>query len=616
METLFSQSLEKLNFDSTIDESDKTIVLKKYQNSLNEVFDEVFDSVCVSLLKGEYVCDDLLEAKIKKIHSDIDSKLQGLIQSDTLQIEDELLYSFHDDITYMRKAFKMLLEMYLSFIDVIQKGIKSNDQIEVVGTQTFYQFRSLEKRSGTFSLISKKIELFGLFLGLSLLDFFFNESLDQYKVLLNIERRIKRLTRYSEFCDNVLRKISFLKYKWEVKFKRDSTSTNGFVVYGQVINFDKVGKQNLFNNSKLNIWKKYIENHYEIDEKWKAGVRENTSALYDENLNELNVFQMHALLKFSKDTIRDNNKIKDIVEKSKELISRNQNEKYCFKKIYSYCLNNYLSSMVDVLDKDLFDSELYDGIKNLKREIDNNNNLCNNYNFFSDSKYLDYLLRRISRYLDFNEEQKNIYKDVIEVDINEVDDIIKNSNEKLIWSKKYFNYVFSLPYEECLVETPSKKLKHMYYASSFVLPAPSNKTHLDFEILLSDANNVINSFMIFSRFRREVSAFDRSKSELKEDIKDLESEMKTNKIDSIAIIGVFTAVIAFVMSSIQSFSFIKNLKDSLLFIFSVGSTLVIFLSLFTAIIKAKEKFRREWIYIPVFVSLIIMQAIILYCKSK
>lgn len=589
----FTKSLSLLELSHDSNEIEDVL------GKLSEFFNELFDCFCISLLRGDYVNNHTLKEILLESKNTIDSKLQDLSS-----INDVDLYRLQDGIAYIRKAFMMLIEMYQSFIDSIYNSVKSSLPIEIIDTSTFYQFQSLQKKKGCFKNVSEKVQLFGLFLGLNSLDYFFNESIEQYKVLLRIENSIRKLMAHSDFTDNVLRKISFLKYKWEARSIRDSESRS-VVVYGKTISLENIDSIKLFNNNTLDTWKNYLEDHYEINDNWKLKIRELSEHLYTKDVNELSILEVHTLIKYSKDIINDKNKIKVIVERVKVLMYSATEEKHCYKKIYAYSLNNYLSSLTNILEDDLFDQDEYLKIRSLKKEIDINDDVFRNYNFFSDSKYLDYLLRRVDKYLKMDVVDREKYKVEIELDVTEIDKIIKDSNRKLLWSKKYFNYISSLPYKECLVETPSEKLPKMYYASSFILPAPSFKTNLEFEVLLSDANNTMNGYEIFKRFDKEVQKIESSEKEIKITVDNLAKEISSNKVESISILGIFTAILSFVMANVQMFKAAKTIKEYLLVSLTIGSVLCLFSYILTLALK-KEKDKASIANSIVFISLMII----------
>lgn len=593
----FIKNIKEL--DVTNDQSsDVECLLEK----LSFFFDDLFDNFCVSLLRGDYVINHSLKDLLLESKKIIDIKLQDVMT--LVELDDDDLYRIQDGITYIRKAYSILLEMYQSFIDSIYNSVKSSVPLEIIETSTFYEFRSLAKKKGIFQNVSEKVQLFGLFLGLNSLDFFFNESIEQYKVLLRIENKIGRLMAHSDFTDNVLRKISFLKYKWEARSIRDSESRR-VIIYGKTISLENTNNKKLFNNNKLDKWKDYLENHYEINDNWGLKIRELSEDLYTRDVESLSVFEIHILLKYCKDIVKDKDKIKTIVSRTKSLISSETDEIHCYKKIYAYSLNNYFSFLVDLPNDDLFNNEEYLSIKLLKKEMDIHENVFRNYNFFSDSKYLDCLLKRVDKYLKLDVKEKKKYETEIELDIKEIDKIIKESNRKLLWSKKYFNYISSLPYHECLVETPSDKLPKMYYASSFVLPAPSFKTNLEFEILLSDANNTMNSYEIIKQFDKEVHKLESSEKKIKNTVDSLAQEISSNKIESISILGVFTAILSFVMANVEMFKTAKSTKEYILVSLTIGSVLLLFSYILVLALK-KERTRMSIADSIMFISLMII----------
>ena len=84
------------------------------------------------------------------------------------------------------------------------------------------------------------------------------------------------------------------------------------------------------------------------------------------------------------------------------------------------------------------------------------------------------------------------------------------------WSVNNYNYVFQLPFEECLIDTKSEDVPKLFIFSSFLMPLPKDKYIQEFEKLKFEVNDYSASISVYTNVNNEIIAFKNIKEELKE----------------------------------------------------------------------------------------------------
>src|SRR5690606_4917830 len=112
---------------------------------------------------------------------------------------------------------------------------------------------------------------------------------------------------------------------------------------------------------------------------------------------------------------------------------------------------------------------------------------------------------------------------------------------KIEWSLSHHKLIFGLPFSECLVETSIPDLEKVYYPSSFVLPLPTDDIQSNF-------NKLDSKFKKLNIISSSIATLDKEFDEIER----IKQKLKLSDFRSIEIIGVFTAIAAFVLSQVGS----------------------------------------------------------------
>ncbi len=558
-----------LGDNDSISESNKSLILSKVNDLLKNTIDLFFKS----LISGEYILDT------KKIINEIDELnaesniLLNPITIDNSDSQEFLLNVLKGEYIDILKIYS---NIYLNFIKLVQSQ-NENPNIDIVYEANFDTIRFFNKVSSHAE--RHTIKLFNLIVFIYRIDHFFNDDVSTYSSINQLENSIKE-HQNSKYFVPIKEKLNFLKFKWEIRQKsykkRNFKSTKAYIIDDELfISTDNVKYNPSLN--KLKKWKEFIECYYELDD-WESRLNNITNEFKHKEPEKLSTLELIFLLKGFKDVNKDYENLKDIVKEFKKRYVENcsTENRFLHNKTYLYALNNQFSAL---LEKDNIKGS---SIKNLKIEIEKIQNKCNIDNFFIESKYINYKLNELSNVVNNREELANL--SIYKKDLDHLTKSVNLYKKKLNWSKNNHNLLFQLPYNECVIKSNIDDL-NIHYASSIVLPLPHQESQDNYEKINDKLKELKQLILSVDSLNKEFTI-----------IKGLKNEIKTNQIKTLETIGVFTAIIAFILASIPSFSFVKEFYQALLFTGIIGSSLFLMVSLIFLFTRGFKKI-NSWILI-------------------
>ncbi|MEN2486337.1 hypothetical protein AAYQ05_00940 [Flavobacterium sp. B11] len=562
----------------------------RLKEAVNDSIDFFFDSLIISVLSGEYISNNEFGSELQKLDDFInrnfsyfgDETIQAVFDS---EIKNNLVGSTKIAIN-LYKTFYKLLETLSKYpnIDIISV---SNPTVSKLINDTNLEIT-----------IKEKLEFFNLTIGLTRYDHFLRDDIGFYQDLIEIELHIKNATlppsTPNQFSVVLREKVQYLKYKWEIRQrtlygKKNHIYMKSYLTDGELTFIDK----NAINRSQettLSKWQEYLESHYELGE-WKSKIETDINNINRVNLSEVSILDIHKLIKYYKDVNPNYVNLSEIVSEVEKRMLTVTLETHTYNKIYAYALNNQFSSLLIQDDVDEND------IINLKKKIDSFQSKTKIDNFFVEYKYIDFLLRKIE--LSYNTREGLDSITSTNLLIEKVETVIQAYSKNLNWSKNHYHCVFQLPYTESLVDCIIPELPKVYYSSSFVLPLSRVESQDNFDDLIMKYNKLSTSIKVITSLTKEFSI-----------IKTTTDSLKDNDFKSIEVIGVFSAIITFIMASIPALAFIDNIWKALLFFISIAGSLGMFLLIIFSIRKGVSEFRKNTIYIFSFFALLL---IILSC---
>lgn len=511
---------------------------------------EIVRLLCCSLLSGQYVYDENLKNSLNVIEDKV---------KDFIKITDYLPINIQKKIFDYLSCVTIVIEGYKIFVQNISNKY-SIDRIDFIFSENNH-LENVIKESNLSEKLDNISDYFLFLLDVTFIDHFPSNEDEYITTVFNLERKITSLKvqEYNDLTKNILVKIKFLQHKWKERKVSEAPNSHLYLSDGNIRVVENFKEE----NEKLKDWCDIIETQYElISKNWVHILEKRIKPYKEKNLNDLKILEIHQLIKYYKDVKPNYDKL---VEISKHLNKRDETSLNVYNKYakiisVNYSLNNCFSLFLHQ-NKDL-DIVKYEYLK-VKNKIKGGV-----YNFFLEYKYLNFITEFLLDKINVDDKIKYIEK---------YDDIIKShckteieayfSNKE--WAKWNFNYIFILPFEECLVPcTNIEDLNNIFYASSFVLPPYNNKIENDYTKIKEDYEKINLLVNTGKYFKKEI-----------EKIEVLNKELEKKDFKSIEIISIFTAIITFVLSSIPSYKFVNSVWDSLLFMLTLSASLGIFVML-------------------------------------
>ncbi|MDV3664177.1 hypothetical protein [Elizabethkingia anophelis] len=539
---------------------------QELKSFLEENLKKVSESVCKSIIKGEYVYSDV------ETHLNNTITCCNTIYGNIVLLENTKLHGFTGEFTRFITA---ICSSYIKFSKQITIHTSNpNTEIVFIASKGF----SEEETSESNNYFDNDEVLQNCICALQLLalahyDHFFDESIDYFKSLVDFENRLNSPTHPSIYYGIMHDKIAFLKYKWSIRQITTAKSLNtnnnyekGYIIGDELI-FIHQYPQFSSNNLQLKKWKEYLENHYEFTEHSNFYSNKINTII---NENTISLFDFHFLIKYFKDIKPSYKNLKEYIENFSNREDEFRDSKPLFFKNLNYALNNQFSLLIETQDaKD-------EDVKKLKDKIDALQTKAGFDNFFVDFKLLKYNINKLENFIN-NREALEVKSEIIGK-INEIRNLIISCEKKIKWSENHHNLLYQLPYDESLVDYNSEVIDKVYYASSFLLPLSVEQINNEFFDLKINFQNKYNHFEILSSLDKEFSV-----------IKDLRDKAESSDKKSIETLTIFTAIISFIVGTVSGFSFIDSFVKALIFILIFSISLLTFVLLIFISTKGIEK---------------------------
>lgn len=548
---------------------------QKLEDDRKGLLDIVIQDLFKSLLEGEYVIR-------RKLVKDIDSLLEFLPgHFDELHSDDEIQAKVYDIVKRgLVDVLKTYYNLYKNFIRLIEYHQK-HPKLEIIWESN--QISNYIKDSEIQGDELNRVDFFYAVTRVYHFDHFFRDSDYVFNNLMKLENDVVSKFSNFKYASVVKEKVKFLIYKWETRqksYNRSDASIFKAYMADSDLFFSTDDVSLSSQNPDLIFWGRFIHCHYEFDD-WKFRLGNDVSS-YKSNINSgLKVLQLVKLVKYFKDVESNYINLKLVVEIIGNLYESNTNKKesYVYSKLYLYALNNQFSLLLEqsnVVDED---------IAVLKETIESFQSQIGVENFFIDSKYIDYVLRKIEKRLSTRKEFEDFSNEKMVLD--RLSQSIESYKKNLRWSKNKHNLLFQLPYDESIVKIDEDL--SIYYASSVVLPLSQEESQTFFD-KLNDRYNKLN-LLINSRTSL-AKEFD--------EISKMRDEIKKSDIKTLEIIGLFTAIATFILASVPSFSFVKSLYDAFRFTTILGCSMFILVTTIFLFTRGYSRIKVGWyIVLPV-----------------
>lgn len=544
-------------------------------NATSKSRKSVLDLFCISLFSGEYVRNKEFSIQLDEVEKFIDSHFDIYPEKDEEQkiIYEKIKQGLVD-------ILKIYIRIYKNFYTLLDSHTRFPEH-DIVFSSNPSLKNFLPKK--TDKEISASLNFFYRIINLQRLDHFFQDDFNYYQGLLSLEISFDDKSLVSKYKVVAKEKIQYLKYKWEIRQKTYFLKEEIFRPIKSYVIDDELriigqNPQNHSNNPKLKEWQKYLEYHYELTPDWRIELQSRVSSGSRESLSQSTLTELHTLIKYHKDGTHSYPQLEEITQEIEQRLSQSDlTNKHSYQKALIYSLNNLFSLLIKSNNPDTAKIEA------LKEQIGDYQKRFKIENFFTDYKYLQFLISRLEKDLGKRAELDRD-KD-FKINLDKVENIFEEYRKKVRWTKEHYNLLFTLPIEDCLVKSNIPELPQVYYPSAFSLPLPHSHVQDNFDKLYTRFEKLTIAYSSIQTLDKEFSL-----------IEGMKRDLQMSDFKSIEIIGIFTAIITFVMATIPSFQFIETFKQAIYFTFTIASSLFLFIFAIFSITRGFPTFKKNTIF--------------------
>lgn len=576
---------------TNIEGNEGSLVYKEI-DALNTNIQNIISSLFDSVLIGEYLDKDI-DKQLEWIRNNLTYTEQ--LENEILPNKDKykailpLINSLKDKTNEIQGVIKH----YLLFIEDV-KTIVSNPEKDEIFILLKNKYQSVND--------SETLKLFTLNLFLCFSDILFTEKQDCYQEITYVkellsEKRFLNLNLNPQI-EKMKKKASFLLFKW---CKR--AELRGF----SMLKEDKIKEYKEDINDfggKWKDWVTYIENHhYKEDEKYLfvEKIKESYIKIEDKGLKNFTCQDIYSYIKYHKEIDKKIDKLDEIIsflDKGRFRTTDNY-DKNIRTIIYNYARNNRFS---------LF-TETCDNREELKEEYDKIDNK-DNRNYFLQYKFIDKSIELLNAEL--NEKNENITIEQVEEIEKYLEDIepeYKTYKTNIEWILEHIYFIYRVSFKECIIDD-------IFIYSSFLLPLDNRKSKDRFEKITDDFRELKSQLPLF----RKMAEFNVDVSKVKEELFQFDEKIEKHDTKTIELMGLFSAIIAFIMASIPTFKYMENIYDVGIFFIVFATSLISFLLVLLFITgRIKVNKEQEWWKSPIlyfYLGMIFIAIALSYFKPK
>ena len=530
----------------------------------NKIITSLFDSILI----GEFVSESI-NKQIQKIKdslvflAEIENKLSR--NPNINNITKGEVKEFKEQI----QEIENILNYYFLFSQDIQIILQNPEKDEIF-TPSKGKYQS-DKDSNI-------LKLFSLNLSLCFSDFLFTEKQDCYQEIVSIKDYLTILLDNSSFpilteqIEKMNKKATFLLFKW---CKRAELSGFSMLKEHKI----KEYKDNINNfGDKWKDWVTYIENHhYKEDEKhlFVEKIKELYIKIEDKELKNFTCQDIYSYIKYHKEIDKKIDKLDEIISilDKRRFCTTDNYDKNIRTIIYNYARNNRFSLFTETCDN-------REDLQKEYNKIDNKDNR----NYFLQYKFIDKSIELLNAEL--SEKNENITIDQIEEIekyLKEIEPEYETYKTNIEWILEHIYFIYRVSFDECIIDD-------IFIYSSFLLPLDNRKSKDGFEKVSDKFRELKSQLPLF----RKMAEFNGDVSKVKEELFQFDEKIEKHDTKTIELMGLFSAIIAFVMGSIPTFQYMKNIYDVGIFFVAFATSLISFLLVLLLITRKTRINRRFW----------------------
>lgn len=590
------------DFDkTTVQIADFTPQIKNFKALLIDLENQIFDFLNFSILTGEYCQQNNFEKEL----SDLKSQLDTIPPTDLFPPENIQAVLQKD----LREDFIEPLKLALNFYSEFHRAVKTKitlsnieyiltyheEIMDAVGTKKY-------DKNSRQNLVFLNTNIY-----VARCDHFMTYETDDYKTLFNLARDLTKELNLKPYAPVLRYKCRFLIAKILIR-KRKESNVPVYILKNTIeeeFSLEEYDNDNIFKKEF-----EYILTHYEIKDGWKNYISKDFDEIKQKNYSQMSVKELHRVIKYYKDVNPSIDCLKNIRSELQKRFDNahkegNHSDYYAYAIALNYTINNEFSLLCESEKTKIEDAEvLYDEITRIEKQTGVRN-------FFPQTKYLDFLLDQLNliyekkKALEFVEPCRDI--------IEKCHDIFDLYEQNVAWSTKNYNYVFQLPHGECFYKTKSEIVPQLFIFSTFLMPLPRKKYEQEFANNQMEVFNMSSSIDVFENVYTEFEEL----KKLKTDLKVIQDEVNKKEVRTLEVLGIFTAIVTFVASSIPTFKFVNSGVEAFLFMFALACSLGIFVLLLLTINRGVDAFKKnQRVIYPLMALAAIIWILVIFCDKK
>lgn len=550
-------------------------------SSVEEIISCLFNSILI----GEFITDTNFE--------NLNSSQEGLDFSiieniDLLSIENilannkEIPDSTRSSIEIFKERIiqikSIIFDLYIPFVKDVRVILKNQERDIVITSSYNYQITNNN---------DYVLKTFILNISLCSIDIFFNETQYCFDRITSIKDEVLSIEKKSELrflineIEKIKKKATFLLFKW---CKRAEVSGVSLYIDKGIESYETELKK--YGNNWI-LLVEYINNHYynENSEKRKNSeikLKKSFADIKDKNFEEFSCREIHLYIKYYKDINKNLDKLDEIIlflEEWKDEEKINNEEKNIRTIIYNYARNNRFSLFTETCD----DRE---DLQKQYNKIDNKDNK----NYFLQYKIIDKSIQLLNTELKQTNETTTIEEiDKIETYLKKIESEYITYKKNIEWILEHIYFIYRVSFKECIIDD-------IFIYSSFLLPLDNRESKDDYERVSDDFRELKSQLPLF----RKIVEFNGDVSKVKEELFQFDEKIEKRDAKTIELMGLFTAIIAFIMASIPTFKYMENIFDVGIFFVVFATSLISFLLVLlfiTGRIKVNEE--QKWWKSPI-----------------
>jgi len=536
---------------------------------------EIFDQLNLSILSGSYIAIEETIIHLDSIENIIESIVPYFPPSDDAQslIEVHLKDNFS-------RILKTAIHLYKDLVTELSRKLKLTNREYIIKLNFDIQ-NNLEEFS-TYP-IDYDLRFFLCNRYVAYIDHFISLPSTHLNTLLTYLRRFDKLYSGKKYSQLLKQKLALLIGKVILRQVHGKKKKLLFLIDNLSESQIKIESivDPVFHNEI-----RYIKTHYELLVDWEASIEDEVDSYKFKPYSSLSLKQIHRLIKYYKDVSPSLTMIEKLRQEVKDrwevaCMSDNLYDKYCLTVCLIFAINNEFSLLLDDNNTTIIEAEsLYKIIQDLEKQT-------NIKNFFPQVRFLKFITGKLEN----SRNAKGLFNNRIESRdlINKCKEISDSYEQNIEWCKQSYNYVFLLPYNESKYPVNNTELKELFVASSFLLPLVKEQYMTEFNDYKQKLDAFSTQISVLENIETEMGKLEALRIEV-----DIQKEdNKAAQIKSLEVIGIFTALVTFVAASIPSFKFIENVYQALLFIFSLSSSLGLFVFMLLLITRGISTWQKK-----------------------